>query len=423
MEDSQRVETELSQIESLLGRGRYREAASKIEELESRRPTSEFSLEQQGRVHHLNSRCLRGLGETEKAQAKSKEALETSKRATEAAMGQEEKVKSELTRGIILFDCGEIDASEERFWAALAVLRDMKGPKEEIGRYRVDAWNELARVHFVRSEYDSSLVFLDRCIGLSEDIGYEEGKLKATVNRARVYLLKGHLKLAEKAFISGIEAYQRMDNEVNLANGWLSLGYTYCLQETFDKAKEALEKGHAIIVGKGLGRVEAIYHEYSGVLASAQGDFASANKHYDRVLKMTSEGDMASQTHRLRAELRIKEKKYDEATSSCETGLEIAEKIGETEKALSEMMEEMQKLSMRPVAVPARADVDAPIPLKQDAVLDQLTLTELDVLGLIEEMGEGSVPQIKERIGKGEPGDEEFNRLGIELADLHRRIR
>lgn len=78
----------------------------------------------------------------------------------------------------------------------------------------------------------------------------------------------------------------------------------------------------------------------------------------------------------------------------------LAEKIGDTEKALSEMKKEMQKLSMRPVVVPARADVDAPIPLKQDAVLDQLTTTELDVLALIEEMGEGSVPQIKERIGK-----------------------
>ena len=78
----------------------------------------------------------------------------------------------------------------------------------------------------------------------------------------------------------------------------------------------------------------------------------------------------------------------------------IAEKIEDTEKALAEMKEEMQKLSRRPVAVPARVAVDAPIPLKQGAVLDRLTPTELDVLALIEEMGEGSVPQIRERIQK-----------------------
>jgi DNA-binding MarR family transcriptional regulator len=78
----------------------------------------------------------------------------------------------------------------------------------------------------------------------------------------------------------------------------------------------------------------------------------------------------------------------------------IAEKIEDTEKALAEMKEEMQKLSKRPVAAPARLDVNAPIPLKQDAVLDQLTPTELDVLTLIEELEEGSVPQIRERIQK-----------------------
>ena len=78
----------------------------------------------------------------------------------------------------------------------------------------------------------------------------------------------------------------------------------------------------------------------------------------------------------------------------------IAEKIEDTEKALAEMKEEMQKLSRRPIAVPARVAVDAPIPLKQGAVLDRLTPTELDVLTLIEEMGEGSVPQIRERIQK-----------------------
>lgn len=78
----------------------------------------------------------------------------------------------------------------------------------------------------------------------------------------------------------------------------------------------------------------------------------------------------------------------------------LTERIAKTEKALKGMKEEMDRLSKRPVAAPARVKVDAPIPLKQDAVLDQLTPTELEVLGLIEEMGEGSVPQIREKIDK-----------------------
>jgi uncharacterized membrane protein len=78
----------------------------------------------------------------------------------------------------------------------------------------------------------------------------------------------------------------------------------------------------------------------------------------------------------------------------------LAERISETERTLTGMKEEMQKLSRRPAVAPARVEVDAAIPLEQGAVLDQLTPTELEVLALIEELGEGSVPQIRERIDK-----------------------
>jgi DNA-binding MarR family transcriptional regulator len=44
--------------------------------------------------------------------------------------------------------------------------------------------------------------------------------------------------------------------------------------------------------------------------------------------------------------------------------------------------------------------VEAPIPVEGDAVLENLTDTELEVLALIEELGEGTVPEIRERIGK-----------------------
>jgi len=78
----------------------------------------------------------------------------------------------------------------------------------------------------------------------------------------------------------------------------------------------------------------------------------------------------------------------------------LAERIAETETTLTGMKKEMQKLSRRPVVAPMRVEVDAAIPLEQEDVLGQLTPTELEVLALIEEMGEGSVPQIRERIDK-----------------------
>lgn len=78
----------------------------------------------------------------------------------------------------------------------------------------------------------------------------------------------------------------------------------------------------------------------------------------------------------------------------------LAERMDKTEKAFASMSDEMQKLVKMPRAAPLNIEVEAPIPLRQEAVLEQLTQTELEVLALIEEAGEGSVPEIRKRIEK-----------------------
>ena len=98
--------------------------------------------------------------------------------------------------------------------------------------------------------------------------------------------------------------------------------------------------------------------------------------------------------------LKASQQAIDETRRSGETALKLEGRLEESESAIASMKEEMKRLSLRPsVAVPPKT-VDAPIPLRQDAVLDQLTETELDVLTMIEELGEGSVPEIRDRIGK-----------------------
>jgi hypothetical protein len=78
----------------------------------------------------------------------------------------------------------------------------------------------------------------------------------------------------------------------------------------------------------------------------------------------------------------------------------LAERFEGTEKTIEEIRKEIRELSKRPVPLVRAVPLDAPIPLQQGDVLDQLTPTEFDVLTLIDEMGEGSVPEIRERIQK-----------------------
>lgn len=93
-----------------------------------------------------------------------------------------------------------------------------------------------------------------------------------------------------------------------------------------------------------------------------------------------------------------------EAIAAAEEGLDetkrLAEKLDETDRVIASMKGEIQKLADRPAATPLQARVDAPIPLKKDDILENMTETELEVLTLIEELGEGSVPEIRKRIEK-----------------------
>ncbi len=79
---------------------------------------------------------------------------------------------------------------------------------------------------------------------------------------------------------------------------------------------------------------------------------------------------------------------------------QLSNKQDETEKAITSLREEIQTLARRRPVVAAGPSVDAPIPLRRDAVLDQLTPTEMEFLMLIEEVGEASGPAIRERVNK-----------------------
>jgi DNA-binding ferritin-like protein len=92
------------------------------------------------------------------------------------------------------------------------------------------------------------------------------------------------------------------------------------------------------------------------------------------------------------------------AVEASKTGIDerklLAESFEGTEKVIEGIRKEIQELSKRPVPIVRAVPLDAPIPLQQRDVLDQLTPTEFDVLTLIDEMGEGSVPEIRKRIQK-----------------------
>ena len=109
----------------------------------------------------------------------------------------------------------------------------------------------------------------------------------------------------------------------------------------------------------------------------------------------------ASDAQRMAAQaLEASRKAVEASNSGVDERKLLAQRFEGTEKTIEEIRKEIRELSKRPVPLVRAVPLDAPIPLQQRDVLDQLTPTEFDVLTLIDEMGEGSVPEIRERIQK-----------------------
>lgn len=83
-----------------------------------------------------------------------------------------------------------------------------------------------------------------------------------------------------------------------------------------------------------------------------------------------------------------------EAVKSLQNRVEISE------TSMESLRKEVQKLAMTPKQrVVINQEIAAPIPVQQGNILSQLTETELSALRKIAEVGEGTVPEIREHIG------------------------
>jgi DNA-binding MarR family transcriptional regulator len=89
----------------------------------------------------------------------------------------------------------------------------------------------------------------------------------------------------------------------------------------------------------------------------------------------------------------------DATLKGLEKVKELSDRVENIESSIEAMRGDLQKIASQPRIV-QQTTVMAPIPLESDNILQQITGTELDVLKMIVDLGEGTVPEIKDVIGK-----------------------
>ncbi len=80
---------------------------------------------------------------------------------------------------------------------------------------------------------------------------------------------------------------------------------------------------------------------------------------------------------------------------------ELSDRVDGIEDSIESMKNDLTKLAVQPRVISQVQDsVEAPIPIHSQDILEELTETELDVLKIIVDMGEGTVPEIRDKIEK-----------------------
>ena len=79
---------------------------------------------------------------------------------------------------------------------------------------------------------------------------------------------------------------------------------------------------------------------------------------------------------------------------------ELSGRVETIEKSIEGIRKEVQEIAKQPRTIVQPVPVDAPIPVQGENIFNQLTETEIEVLRMIVDIGEGSVPEIREQIGK-----------------------
>lgn len=88
------------------------------------------------------------------------------------------------------------------------------------------------------------------------------------------------------------------------------------------------------------------------------------------------------------------------AVKGLEKVKDLSERVDTIENSIQEMRTDLTKLATQPRLASVVTRVDAPIPVQGEDVFQQLTETEMEVLEMIVDLGEGTVPEIRGKIDR-----------------------
>jgi transcriptional regulator with PAS, ATPase and Fis domain len=313
----------LKRIDALLHEKRFKEALAEIRDLEVTQKWDESSSVF-GHFCYYSAEVFRRLGNYHTALNRAVKAFEIFRNTNE----NKRIAQIKYTLGNIHIALGDMKTAQDELQDSLTTYKRID---DDHGR--ISVLFMLSNVFFQQGVYQRAVEYLHNGIELCDKIENRHVKARGLSNLGRIYILLGKWQFAQNNLLSAAKIFEEKSDKLCLCQALLSLGYVFYLQRYFEKAKRHLEKALRLIYANNYTREMAIYYEYYGELAFAQGNYFLAKDHYKNGIKIGEEiapsGDIVSQIHRLLAEVQIAEKEYDQALVSCEKALKVATSLGE----------------------------------------------------------------------------------------------
>ncbi len=197
----------------------------------------------------------------------------------------------------------------------------------------IRSYNELARIEFIRGEFDLAIDHLTEAISHCESKGDVDFRAKLVGNLGRIHLLRANWAEAAESIKIAIRTQSRRGNELSVARNRLSLGLLNLRRGKFSTAVASLDDAETLIEKNGYTRENSILHEYRGMMALLLGDFDLAVAEFEQALtigrEVAEKGDLVSQSLRGLAEAYFEQGEITAAEKTAREALDIALELGE----------------------------------------------------------------------------------------------
>ena len=333
----------LEQFDRLCGSRDLKRAVEKAGDIESNYPeeTSESA-----KFQLLRATVLNQIGDYKKAISAASKAYELVRTTSEhefLALVQTELAKAHQY-------LGDTECAESEYRDVAASYR-RSGDIEGL----IDTLNRIAGNRYLRADYKEARRLLEQAWKHAEKLEDETRLAKISGNLGQVAIREGRFEDAIERLSVSVEKNSRVGNNINVAKSFLSLALVEIRLANYDSARRNLKNALSIIQQYDMKRELAIYYEYKTELLINLGALDKALNCIDRALEigysMAEEGDLISQSERLKGLILFKMRRLDEAEESANKALNVAEKIdekleiAESLKLLSEISDTKQRIT------------------------------------------------------------------------------